>query len=112
QQSFLPWYGIGILPKFRSGCQTSTFLPCNRVRIPEKNTSWIEVSRPLGVCSWGRRFNETAIQPRRSRNMSEPAVITPSTFTVARPQAGEYAPYYERYISLIQGEDILDTLDQ
>jgi hypothetical protein len=44
--------------------------------------------------------------------MSEPAVITPSTFTVARPQAGEYAPYYERYISLIQGDDILNTLDQ
>jgi hypothetical protein len=44
--------------------------------------------------------------------MSEPAVITPSAFTVARPQAGEYAPYYERYISMIQGEDILNTLDQ
>jgi hypothetical protein len=44
--------------------------------------------------------------------MSEPAVITPSVFTVARPQAGEYAPYYDRYIALIQGEDILNTLDQ
>jgi hypothetical protein len=44
--------------------------------------------------------------------MSEPAVINPPTFTVARPQAGEYAPYYERYISLIHGEDILATLDQ
>jgi hypothetical protein len=44
--------------------------------------------------------------------MSEPAVITPLTFTVARPQAGEYAPYYDRYISLIQGDDILNTLDQ
>ena len=44
--------------------------------------------------------------------MSEPAVITPSAFTVARPQAGEYSPYYDRYISLVQGEDILDTLDQ
>jgi len=44
--------------------------------------------------------------------MSEPAVITPSTFTVARPQADEYAPYYDRYISMIQGEDILNTLDQ
>ena len=43
--------------------------------------------------------------------MSE-AVINPPTFTVARPQASEYAPYYERYISLIQGEDILNTLDQ
>jgi hypothetical protein len=44
--------------------------------------------------------------------MLEPAVITPSAFTVARPQAGEYAPYYERYISLVQGDDILNTLDQ
>jgi uncharacterized damage-inducible protein DinB len=44
--------------------------------------------------------------------MLEPAVITPSAFTVARPQAGEYAPYYERYVSLVEGEDILNTLDQ
>jgi uncharacterized damage-inducible protein DinB len=44
--------------------------------------------------------------------MSESAVVTPPTFTLARPQPGEYAPYYERYISLVQGEDILDTLDQ
>src|SRR5580693_9747084 len=59
-----------------------------------------------------RRFVEGASQPRTSKAMLEPAVITPSAFTVARPQAGEYAPYYERYISLIQGEDILNTLDQ
>jgi hypothetical protein len=44
--------------------------------------------------------------------MLEPAVITPPTFTIARPQAGEYAPYYERYISLVEGDDILNTLDQ
>ncbi|HWW14223.1 MAG TPA: DinB family protein [Candidatus Dormibacteraeota bacterium] len=44
--------------------------------------------------------------------MLEPAVISPPAFTVARPQPGEYAPYYDRYISLIQGEDILNTLDQ
>jgi hypothetical protein len=44
--------------------------------------------------------------------MLEPAVITPPTFTIARPQAGEYAPYYERYILLIEGDDILNTLDQ
>jgi len=31
---------------------------------------------------------------------------------VARPQPGEYTPYYERYISLVQGEDILTTLDE
>jgi DinB superfamily len=44
--------------------------------------------------------------------MSEPAVISPPAFVVARPQPGEYAPYYDRYISLIQGGDILNTLDQ
>jgi hypothetical protein len=44
--------------------------------------------------------------------MLEPAVITPPSFTVARPQAGEYAPYYQRYIALVQGEDVLNTLDQ
>ncbi len=42
--------------------------------------------------------------------MSEPAVVTPS-FTIARPEPGEYAPYYDRYISLIPGTDILGTLD-
>jgi hypothetical protein len=49
---------------------------------------------------------------RREHNMSESAVVTPPTFTIARPQPGEYAPYYDRYISLVKGEDILDTLDQ
>ena len=44
--------------------------------------------------------------------MSESAVVTPPSFTIARPQPGEYAPYYDRYISLVKGEDILDTLDQ
>ncbi len=31
---------------------------------------------------------------------------------VGRPQAGESAAYYDRYISLVQGEDIFSTLDQ
>ena len=43
--------------------------------------------------------------------MSEPAVVSPATFTIARPEPGEYAPYYDRYISLIAGTDILGTLD-
>ena len=30
----------------------------------------------------------------------------------SRPQAGEYAPYYDKYISLIRTSDILDTLDE
>ena len=39
--------------------------------------------------------------------MSEPAVVC----AVARPEPGEYAPYYDRYISLVPGTDILGTLD-
>ncbi len=42
--------------------------------------------------------------------MSEPAVITPD-LTIGRPEPGEYAPYYERYISLVQGDNILSILD-
>jgi hypothetical protein len=43
--------------------------------------------------------------------MSEPAVVTPAALTIARPEPGEYNSYYERYISLIPGSDILATLD-
>lgn len=28
-----------------------------------------------------------------------------------RPGAGEYAPYYEKYVSLIQGDDVLDVIE-
>src|ERR1700688_2502216 len=44
--------------------------------------------------------------------MSEPAVIVPVAFTVSRPQAGEYAPYYEKYVALVEGDDILNALEQ
>jgi uncharacterized damage-inducible protein DinB len=43
--------------------------------------------------------------------MTEPAVVS-AAFTVAKPQPGGYAPYYERYIALVEGEDILNTLEQ
>ncbi len=43
--------------------------------------------------------------------MLEPAVVRPTGFTIARPEPGEYAPYYDRYISLVAGTDILGTLD-
>jgi DinB superfamily len=42
--------------------------------------------------------------------VQEEAVVAAAPFTIARPEAGEYAPYYERYISLILGTDILGTL--
>jgi hypothetical protein len=43
--------------------------------------------------------------------MSEATVAIPAALTVARPEPGEYAPYYDRYIALIPGSDILATLD-
>jgi hypothetical protein len=43
--------------------------------------------------------------------MSESAVVNAAAVMVARPEPGEYAPYYDRYISLITGTDILGTLD-
>ena len=43
--------------------------------------------------------------------MLEPAVVLPATLTIARPESDEYAPYYDRYISLVPGSDILGTLD-
>jgi uncharacterized damage-inducible protein DinB len=43
--------------------------------------------------------------------MSEPAVVTPGAFVIGRSEPGEYAPYYERYISLVSGSDILGALD-
>ena len=41
----------------------------------------------------------------------KPAVVTPSAFTISRPEPGEYAPYYERYISLVPGTDIIGALE-
>ena len=43
--------------------------------------------------------------------MLEPAEVTRAAPPVARPDPGEYAPYYDRYISLVPGSDILTTLD-
>jgi uncharacterized damage-inducible protein DinB len=43
--------------------------------------------------------------------VSERALVTPA-LAIARPEPGEYAPYYEKYIALVAGEDILTILDQ
>jgi hypothetical protein len=43
--------------------------------------------------------------------MLEEVAVVPA-LVIARPQSGEYAPYYERYISLIEDDDILATLDR
>jgi hypothetical protein len=37
---------------------------------------------------------------------------TTSTVTSLRPQPGEYAPYYERYISLVRRDDVLGELEE
>src|SRR3974390_829221 len=42
--------------------------------------------------------------------MSEPAIVT-TGLTIARPEPGEYAAYYDRYISLTSGTDILGMLE-
>jgi uncharacterized damage-inducible protein DinB len=44
--------------------------------------------------------------------MSEPAVVTPAAFIIERPEPGEYAQYYDRYVSLVAGTDILGALDE
>lgn len=41
--------------------------------------------------------------------MPEPATIP--QLQISRPEPIEYAPYYERYISLVSGSDILTTLE-
>lgn len=37
--------------------------------------------------------------------------MTTTISTIGRPERGEYAPFYETYISKVQGSDILATLD-
>lgn len=37
--------------------------------------------------------------------------MEPKKALTARPQPGEYAPYYEKYISLVPGSDILSALE-
>ncbi|HVI08420.1 MAG TPA: DinB family protein [Candidatus Binatia bacterium] len=46
------------------------------------------------------------------QNCEDDAAVRRKDFAVPRPQPGEYAPYYEKYIALVQGEDILHTLDR
>ncbi len=37
--------------------------------------------------------------------------MNPTMIASLRPQPGEYAPYYDRYISLVPGNDVLAALD-
>jgi hypothetical protein len=38
--------------------------------------------------------------------------MTTGTITLERPKPGEYQPYFDRYISLIPGNDIIGTLEK
>jgi DinB superfamily len=58
---------------------------------------------------WDRTIIETV---QGEIFMLEPAIVTPPTLLIAPPNAGEYAPYYGKYIALVKGEDILAALDQ
>ena len=39
-------------------------------------------------------------------------IAAPPALAIARPQPGEYSPYYDRYISLVADNDILRTLEE
>ena len=43
--------------------------------------------------------------------MLNEAVVSTPELTIGRPEPGEYAAYYERYIALVPGTDILGALD-
>ena len=43
--------------------------------------------------------------------MLDEMTVAPA-MVISRPQAGENAPYYDRYISLVPGSDILTTLEE
>jgi hypothetical protein len=38
--------------------------------------------------------------------------MSTASLDITRPQPGEYAPYYDRYISLVEGNDVLGALDE
>ena len=44
--------------------------------------------------------------------MLEEVVAKPPAVAVGRAQAGEYAPYYEKYVALVDGNDILTALEE
>ena len=39
-------------------------------------------------------------------------MMTSAHLAIAAPESSEYAPYYGRYISLVEGNDIVSTLEQ
>src|SRR5215467_2290971 len=64
----------------------------------------------IGAGGWSR---PSICEPSvfRSPAMSDPSAVLPCALAIARPEPDEYAPYHGRYISLIQGNDIITTLE-
>jgi hypothetical protein len=44
--------------------------------------------------------------------MQDTVLPSPPALVITRPQPDEYAPYYGKYIALVQSDDILTALDQ
>lgn len=44
--------------------------------------------------------------------IAAPPTLVATSLAIAPPQPSEYAAYYGRYVSLVQGDDILTTLDE
>src|SRR6266403_407207 len=49
--------------------------------------------------------------PAATLTTSTSTATTPTAIASLRPQSGESAPYYERYISLVPGNDVLAAFD-
>ena len=55
----------------------------------------------------GLRYQFSGLRKNHLGEFMSTVATSPS-----RPQAGEYAPYYDKYISLIPGNDVLSALDE
>jgi len=59
----------------------------------------------------GARPGEEHMPETAMPQTATPQTVTTSTAASLRPQPGEYAPHYEKYVSLIQSHDVLATLE-
>jgi len=59
----------------------------------------------------GARPGEEHMPETAMPQTATPQTVTTSTAASQRPQPGEYAPHYEKYVSLIQSHDVLATLE-
>src|SRR5271154_5003098 len=59
----------------------------------------------------GARPGEEHMPETAMPQTATPQTVTTSTAASLRPQTGEYAPHYEKYVSLLQSHDVLATLE-